>query len=130
MEQSSTPRITCPYLNSYVNRNVIVVGKVLQLRGQTATLDADGTVTAELNRESHLMAGNAAQLIGRVNPDLSIKVLSSIDLGTNVGTFLALVPCSLEIGAHRHIYTPKTAAADATTQIWISCAPSSRSHTR
>ena len=90
MEQSSTPRITCPYLNSYVGRNVMVVGKVLQLRGQTATLDADGNVTAELNRESHLMAGNVAQLIGRVNPDLSLKVLSSTDLGTGVG--MSLVP--------------------------------------
>ena len=32
-----------------------------------------------------MQAGNGAQLIGKVNPDLSIKVLSSIDLGTNVG---------------------------------------------
>jgi len=92
----------------------MLVGKVIQLRGQTATLDADGNVTAELNRESHLMAGNAAQLIGRVNPDLSIKVLSSTDLGSGVGTFaLPLArqrltggrrsePCALRRRDHAH----------------------------
>jgi hypothetical protein len=36
-------------------------------------------------QEAHLLAGNAAQIIGKVNPDLSIKVLSSMDLGTKVG---------------------------------------------
>lgn len=31
------------------------------------------------------MVGNGAQIIGKVNPDLSIKVLNAIDLGNNVG---------------------------------------------
>jgi replication factor A3 len=31
------------------------------------------------------VAGNGVQLIGKVNPDLSIKVLSSLDLGPGVG---------------------------------------------
>lgn len=31
------------------------------------------------------MAGNAAQIIGKVNPDLSVKVYNALDLGTNVG---------------------------------------------
>lgn len=31
------------------------------------------------------MAGNAAQIIGRVNPDLSVKVYNALDLGNNVG---------------------------------------------
>jgi replication factor A3 len=52
MEQSSTPRVTSGLLDHYVGRNVIVVGKVTQLRGETATLDADGNVTAHLNRVS------------------------------------------------------------------------------
>lgn len=50
MEASSTPRITCAYLNTYVGRNVMVVGKVQQLRGDEAIIDADGNVTAHLNR--------------------------------------------------------------------------------
>lgn len=36
-------------------------------------------------QEAHLSAGNGVQIIGKVNPDLSIKVLSSMDLGTGVG---------------------------------------------
>ncbi|TQN73446.1 Replication factor A protein 3 [Colletotrichum shisoi] len=72
-EPTSTPRITAQYLDSYVGRNVMLVGKVLQLRGDSAVLDADGNVTAILNRDVHLTNGNAAQVIGKVNPDLSIK---------------------------------------------------------
>lgn len=39
------------------------------------------------HQDSHLLVGNAAQLIGKVNPDLSIKVLTSMDLGSNVGMY-------------------------------------------
>ena len=48
----ATPRVTCGYLNSYVNKNVMVVGKVIQLRGESALIDADGNITAHLNRVS------------------------------------------------------------------------------
>lgn len=51
----STPRISCPYLDSYVGRNVMVVGKVVQLRGDQAIVDADGNVTAHLNRVRFLV---------------------------------------------------------------------------
>lgn len=50
MEATSTPPITCPYLDSYVGQNVRVVGKVAQLRGDTAVIDADGNITANLHR--------------------------------------------------------------------------------
>ncbi|KAK4229819.1 replication factor A protein 3 [Podospora fimiseda] len=85
----STPRVTCAYLNSYVGKNVMIVGKVIQLRGDEALIDADGNITAHLNRDSHLTAGSGVQVIGKVNPDLSIKVLSSLDLGTAVDYNLA-----------------------------------------
>ncbi|KAL2290483.1 hypothetical protein FJTKL_15570 [Diaporthe vaccinii] len=88
MESQPTPRITAPYLDSYQGRNVIVVGRVIQLRGEAAVIDSDGNITAHLNREAHLSNGNAVQIIGKVNPDLSIRVLSSLDLGAGVGTFL------------------------------------------
>jgi hypothetical protein len=51
-EHTSTPRITAPYLDSHVGHNVILVGKVVQLRGDSAVIDADGNVTAILNRVS------------------------------------------------------------------------------
>ncbi|KAI8625183.1 hypothetical protein F5Y19DRAFT_489857 [Xylariaceae sp. FL1651] len=85
MESASTPRISASMLDSYVGQNVIVVGKVMQLRGESAILDADGQVNAILNPEAHLMAGNGAQIIGRVNPDMSVKVYNAMDLGSNVG---------------------------------------------
>jgi replication factor A3 len=52
MEAIANPRITCAYLNSYVGKNVIIVGKVIQLRGDEALIDADGNITAHLNRVS------------------------------------------------------------------------------
>ena len=54
MEAVASPRITCAYLNSYVGKNVIIVGKVIQLRGEEALIDADGNITAHLNRVSSL----------------------------------------------------------------------------
>ncbi|CAI0653989.1 unnamed protein product [Colletotrichum noveboracense] len=88
-ETTSTPRITAQYLDNYVGKNVMLVGKVVQLRGDSAVLDADGNVTAILNRDVHLTNGNGAQIVGKVNPDLSIKVLSSRDLGSGVDYSLA-----------------------------------------
>ncbi|KAB5575633.1 replication factor A protein 3 [Coniochaeta sp. 2T2.1] len=85
MEATATPRVTSQYLDNYVGRNVMVVGKVVQLRGDTAVVDADGNVTAHLNRDSHLQMGSGAQLIGKVNSDLSIKVLSSTTVESPAG---------------------------------------------
>lgn len=84
MEPTSTPRISAALLDTYVGHNVIIVGKVVQLRGDTAFIEADGQVHANLNRDCHLMVGNGAQIIGKVNPDLTIKVLNATDLGNNV----------------------------------------------
>jgi len=48
-----------------------------------------------------LSKGNGVQVIGKVNPDLSIKALSTLDLGTEVGEFwsktLILFPLSSSI---------------------------------
>lgn len=51
-EASSNPRVSAQYLDAYVGRNVILVGKVTQLRGDTAIIDSDGPVTAVLDRVS------------------------------------------------------------------------------
>jgi len=58
MEATSTPRVSGPFLDNYVGRNVMVVGKVVQLRGDQAIIDADGNVTAHLNRVSSSLASN------------------------------------------------------------------------
>jgi hypothetical protein len=46
----STPRITSSYLDEFRNKTVRITGKVTQLRGETATIDSEGVVTAHLNR--------------------------------------------------------------------------------
>jgi len=59
-----------------------------------ATLDID-TDSLSL-KDSHLANGNAAQIIGKVNPDLSIKALSTRDVGSGVGASPSRVPHSTE----------------------------------
>jgi len=83
-EASSTPRINSQYLDSFTNQIVRLVGKVVQLRGEQATIDAGGNVTAHLNRDSHLTVGNAIEIVGKVNQDLSVKVLQATDMGSNL----------------------------------------------
>ncbi|KAI0848625.1 replication factor A protein 3 [Daldinia vernicosa] len=90
MESTSTPRISAALMESYIGQNVIIVGKVAQLLGDIAFLEADGQVKANLTRDCHLMVGNGAQIIGKVNPDMSIKVLNAVDLGSNVGMYYTL----------------------------------------
>lgn len=46
----STPRITAQYLEQFSHKNVRLVGKVIQLRGETAIVDAGGQITVLLNR--------------------------------------------------------------------------------
>ncbi|KFY42923.1 hypothetical protein V494_02171 [Pseudogymnoascus sp. VKM F-4513 (FW-928)] len=82
-ESLSTPRISSTYLDSFTNRTVRITGKVIQLRGEEATLDANGHITAHLNRDAHLTVGNAVEVVGKVNQDLSIKVLQATDMGTD-----------------------------------------------
>ncbi len=52
MESVSTPRISGRLIDSFVGRNVMIVGKVLQLRGDSAIIEAEGQITALLNRVS------------------------------------------------------------------------------
>lgn len=50
MAEMCAPRVSTQYLDSFVGRLVTIIGKVTQLRGDHATIDADGTVTVLLNR--------------------------------------------------------------------------------
>ncbi|KAF5023195.1 hypothetical protein F66182_4749 [Fusarium sp. NRRL 66182] len=109
-EQLSTPRITAAYLDNFVGRVVMLVGKVTQLRGDQATLDSEGTVTVLLNRDAHLSNGNAVQVIGKVNPDLSIKVLTSRDLGSGVVLALGSTPSTATIKSLKLLHNAYAAA--------------------
>ncbi|KAK2629213.1 hypothetical protein QTJ16_000033 [Diplocarpon rosae] len=80
-EPISTPRITSQYLDSFTNKTIRLIGKVTQLRGDSAIIDSDGNVTAYLNRDAHLTVGHAVEIVGKVNQDLSVKVLLAVDMG-------------------------------------------------
>lgn len=83
-ESISTPRITSEYLDNFTNRTVRIIGKVTQLRGEVATIESSGPFTAHLNRDAHLTVGNAVEILGKVNQDLSVRVLMATDMGTDL----------------------------------------------
>lgn len=45
-----TPRISASYLEQFTHRTVRILGKVTQLRGEEATIDAGGQINVHLNR--------------------------------------------------------------------------------
>lgn len=51
-EAIATPRINSSYLDSFTNQTVRMIGKVVQLRGEQAIIDAGGNITAHLTRVS------------------------------------------------------------------------------
>ena len=116
MASEATPRINARYLDSFTNQTVRILGKVTALRGDTATIDANGSVNVQLNRvsqatqffcwfesainpldkrmlrspglaqqDAHLQMGNAAEIVGKVQSDLTIKVYQAVDFGGNIG---------------------------------------------
>ena len=46
----TTPRITAPYLENFTHQIVRILGKVTQLRGENATVDAGGQISLHLSR--------------------------------------------------------------------------------
>ncbi|QIW94973.1 hypothetical protein AMS68_000491 [Peltaster fructicola] len=81
MMSETTPRISAQYLEQFSHKSVRLIGKVGELRGDEATIDAGGNVKLHLSRDSHLQLGHAVEVIGKVQNDLSVRVLLSTDLG-------------------------------------------------
>ena len=50
MDTPQTPRILAPHLSAFQHRIVRMLGKVVQLRGEMAVIDAGGNVDVILNR--------------------------------------------------------------------------------
>lgn len=107
-----TPRITAQYLEQFSHQTVRILGKVRQLRGEQATIDAGGSISVFLNRvrvtlyclcrvvhglltgkgkqDAHLQLNHAVEIIGKVQNDLSVRVMASTDFGPegSIGTYL------------------------------------------
>ena len=50
----ATPRISAPYLEQFSHQTVRILGKVTQIRGEQASIDAGGNINVHLNRVSHI----------------------------------------------------------------------------
>lgn len=50
MSSEATPRINARYLETFSGRTVRVLGKVVSLRGEMATIEANGGINVHLNR--------------------------------------------------------------------------------
>lgn len=52
MASEATPRVNAKYLDSFTNQTVRILGTVVSLRGETATINANGSINVHLNRVS------------------------------------------------------------------------------
>ena len=50
MASEATPRVNAKYLDTFTNQTVRILGKVVSLRGETATINASGNINVHLNR--------------------------------------------------------------------------------
>ncbi|KAF2269778.1 ssDNA binding protein-like protein Ssb3 [Lojkania enalia] len=101
MEHPQTPRILAPHLNSFQHKLVRMVGKVVQLRGDTAVIDAGGNVNVVLNRDTHLAVNRFVEIIGKVEGNLHVKVQAATDFGTDIGIDINAITAVVE-ATHRH----------------------------
>ncbi|OCK76976.1 replication factor A protein 3 [Lepidopterella palustris CBS 459.81] len=99
----ATPRILATHLEQFQHQTVRILGKVTQLRGETAVLEAGGPLTLLLNRDSHLTLNHAVEIIGKVDANLQVKVLASTDFGTDID-FVAANAVVEATHRHREIF--------------------------
>ena len=68
MASEATPRVNAQYLESFTNQTVRILGKVVSLRGETATISASGNINVHLNRvcypNSVTQGGGTGERIG------------------------------------------------------------------
>lgn len=81
MASEATPRINAKYLESFTNQIVRILGKVVSLRGESATVEANGPIHIHLNRvcsinsliyartEIHLCFSHICQLVPETGED-------------------------------------------------------------
>ncbi|KAK4963617.1 hypothetical protein LTR10_001246 [Elasticomyces elasticus] len=101
MSTEATPRINAPYLDQFQHRTVRILGKVRQLRGESATIDASGDIQVHLTRDSHLQLNHAVEIIGKVQADLSVRVMASTDFGPEGAIDFASVDAVVD-ATHRY----------------------------
>ncbi|KAK9450306.1 replication factor A protein 3 [Limtongia smithiae] len=84
MPADSTPRVNATHLHIYPNQTVRLVGKVMEINGDVAVLDAKGTVRVFVPSDNTMAIGHAFEVTGKVQPDLTIRMLDGTDFGTGL----------------------------------------------
>ncbi|ORX48800.1 replication factor A protein 3 [Hesseltinella vesiculosa] len=81
-----TERINSQLREKYVGHTIRISGKVNSFTGDTSIITASdgGQVLIKLNGQSK-WASQFVEVIGRVEPDLSIMEFSSVNLGDSFG---------------------------------------------
>ncbi|CAK3796583.1 replication factor A 3 [Lecanosticta acicola] len=97
----ATPRITAPFLEQFSHRTVRILGKVRQLRGEEATIDAGGQIRVLQIKDSNWHMNHAVEIIGKVQQDLSVKVMASTDMGPEAGIDFSAVEAVVD-ATHRY----------------------------
>ncbi|KAG4301283.1 hypothetical protein PCK1_002593 [Pneumocystis canis] len=79
-----TPRINASLCEQFIDQTVRMIVKVKKLKGDTALVDCSGLVEIHLNRDSNFIEGNTFEIIGKINPDLSVNVLTAINFEKDI----------------------------------------------
>ncbi|RPA79779.1 replication factor A protein 3 [Ascobolus immersus RN42] len=80
----ATPRINASFLQQFENQTVIIVGKCIQVRGENALVEAGGNINVHLSPNGTCVPGNFVEIVGKVQPDMTVKSLLTTDWGTDV----------------------------------------------
>ena len=78
MDHPQTPRILAPHLSTFQHRIVRVLGEVVQLRGDTAVIDAGGHVDVILNRVRVIFYLTILHAMAPTKPQHEMRVLMQI----------------------------------------------------
>ncbi|KAK1925038.1 replication factor A protein 3 [Papiliotrema laurentii] len=79
------PRINSRLLNKYQGQTVRLTAKVVNVNGDTATVEASdgGQIGVHLSREMHL-SDTFVEIIGTVKDDLTIKAFLGFNMGNSL----------------------------------------------
>ena len=67
-------------------------------------------------QDSHLTAGHAVEIIGKVDQNLHIKVQAATDFGTDIGKFGCMIV--RHVGCKRHV-TKKSVKISMLPMLWL-----------
>lgn len=94
-----TKQVNQALLGQFPDQIVRIVGKVTSLRGTEGTIDASGPVEVHLNSESNMREGKFVEIIGKIQSDLSVRTLTTINLEGNID--MSLVDQVIQL-THNH----------------------------